>query len=64
MSSTITKLKELRESHNLSYQDMADKLKISKCYYWQLENGSRRLYYFMAREIADIFKLKPDDIFY
>ncbi len=57
-------LKELRIKNNLSYQEMADKLSISKSYYWQLEKGNRRLFYDLAKEIADEFNLKPDDIFY
>ncbi len=58
------KLKELRIKNNLSYDDMAKKLKISRCFYWQIEHKKRRLYYYMAKNIAKIFKLKPDDIFY
>lgn len=60
----LDKLKELRVKNNLSYQNMADSLGISKAYYWQLENGNRRLFYDLAKEIADKFNLKPDDIFY
>ena len=58
------KLQELRIKNHLSYDDMAKKLKISRCFYWQIEHKKRRLYYHMAKEIANIFKLKPDDIFY
>jgi putative transcriptional regulator len=43
---------------------MAKMLGISKPYYWQIENKKRRLYYSLAKKIASIFKLKPDDIFY
>lgn len=57
-------LKEVREKKNLSFQQMADALNISKTYYWQLENKQRRLSYNMAVKIADLFNLKPDDIFY
>jgi len=60
----MNKLKDLRLANNYSYQDMADKLKISKAFYFQLENKQRRLHYERAVEIAKIFKLKPDDIFY
>ena len=60
----IIKLRELREKNNLTYQDMADKLGICKAYYWQIENGNRNLYYDLAKKIAAIFNLKPDDIFY
>lgn len=57
-------LKKLREQNGLSYEDMAKKLGISKSYYWQIEHKNRRLYYNMAKKIAKIFKLKPDDIFF
>lgn len=57
-------LEEKRKQSNYSYQNMADILKISKTYYWQLENNKRRMSYEMAVKIADIFKLKPDDLFY
>ena len=60
----MSRLKELRTINNYSYEDMAKMLGISKPYYWQIENKKRRLYYSLAKKIADIFKLKPDDIFY
>lgn len=60
----LKKLKEIRIKNGLSYQDMASKLSISKTYYWQIENGKRRLNYATAKKIALIFKLKPDDLFY
>lgn len=64
MKSGTKILKELREEKDLSYQDMAEILGISKAYYWQIEHKNRRLYYDMAKQIAAIFGLKPDDIFY
>lgn len=64
MESSYKKLEELREKNNLNYQDMASKLGISKCFYWQIEHKKRRLYYDMAKKIADVFNLKPDDIFF
>lgn len=57
-------LKKLREKSGLSYATMAKKLGISKSYYWQIEHKNRRLSYDMAKDIASIFNLKPDDIFY
>ena len=60
----MEKLKELRTINNYSYEDMAKMLGLSKPYYWQIENKKRRLYYSLAKKIASIFKLKPDDIFY
>ena len=61
---SMKKLKELRIKNNYTYADMAQLIGISATYYWQLENGDRRLYYKMAIKIAKIFNLKPDDIFY
>jgi putative transcriptional regulator len=60
----MEKLKELRTKNNYSFDDMAKMLGISKPYYWQIENKKRRLYYSLAKKIASIFKLKPDDLFY
>lgn len=64
MENYYQKLKRVRIQNNFSYEDMAKKLDISKCYYWQIEHKRRRLYYDMALKIADIFELKPDDLFY
>ena len=49
---------------NLSYDDMSRMLGLSKSYYWQIENKKRRLFYDLAVKIAEIFQLKPDDLFY
>lgn len=58
------KLKELRTKNNFTYKVMGDKLNVSKTFYWQLENNKRKLSYVRAIQIAEIFGLKPDDIFY
>jgi putative transcriptional regulator len=60
----MNSLKRYREKNNFTFQEMADLLEISKTYYWQLEKKKRRLSYNMALNIAAIFNLKPDDIFY
>ena len=57
-------LKELRKNNNLSSKNMAEKLCISKAFYCQIENRTRRLSYDMAIKISDIFNTKPDKIFY
>lgn len=64
MNNSIDNLRKLREEKGLSYEDMAKKLNISKSFYWQLEHKNRRLSYKMAQNIASIFGLKPDAIFY
>ena len=64
MKKNYSNLKKIREKSNISYEEMSEKLGISKCFYWQLEHKKRRLYYDMAKKIAKIFDLKPDDLFY
>ncbi len=63
-NSKLTKLETLRKTHNLTHKDMAEKLGMSKAYYWQIENCNRNLYYKVAVKIAKEFNLKPDDIFF
>jgi len=58
------KLKDLREQKQLTTKEIAIKLGISQGYYSLLENNQRRLYYDIAKKIAKVFDLKPDDIFY
>lgn len=60
----MSNLKDIRNLNGLTCQEMADMLKISKSYYWQVENHSRKLSYELAVKIADVFKTKPDEIFY
>lgn len=64
MKECYQKLASLREEKGISYQEMADRLGISKCYYWQLEHKKRRLYYDLAKKIAIILETKPDEIFF
>lgn len=60
----MDKLRELRLKYKLTNQMMADFLGISKPYYWQLEHDQKRLSYEMAIKMANIFNLKPDELFY
>lgn len=60
----MNKLKDLRKSKGYTCSQMADMLGICTAFYWQIENKQRGLYYFMAKQIAAIFGLKPDDLFY
>lgn len=64
MTDNMIELKNRRKKKNLTCKDMAEKLKISKPFYWQLENCKRRLSYQMAVRIADILGTKPDKLFY
>lgn len=58
------KLKEERYKNKYTAKQMSELLHISKPFYCQLENGSRRLSYDTAVKIAKIFKTRPDKIFY
>ena len=60
----MNELKTCRMKHKYTCKIMAEKLGVSKPFYWQIENNKRRLSYEMAIKIANIFGLKPDDIFY
>lgn len=57
-------LKEHRLSKNYSCEAMARKLEISKTYYWQIEQGKRRITYDMATKMAEVFKTTPDALLY
>lgn len=57
-------LKKYRLKNKLSYQAMGNLLGISKTFYWQIENNKRRLSYERALEIAKIFNVTPDELFY
>jgi repressor protein len=59
----MEKLKLMRLKHQISYQQMANLLDISKPFYWQIENDQRRLSYDMAVKIAHIFQTIPDELF-
>lgn len=58
------KLKEMRKNNKITSKEMANKLGISRAFYCQIENRTRRLSYAMAVKISNIFNTKPDSIFY
>lgn len=60
----IDKLQIIRNEKNITYKSMAEMLGVSKTFYWQIENGKRRLTYELAKRIANVLNMKPDDIFY
>lgn len=53
----------IRKRHAMTLQDVADRIGVSKPYYWQIENGARGLSYELAVKIASVFDKKPDDVF-
>jgi len=58
------KLREVRKKNKYSLEQVAAKVGISKVYIWQIENGKRRLNYSLAIKIANVFDMKPDELFY
>ena len=58
------KMERYLRSNKILFSLVAEKLGISKAFYCQIENGSRKLSYEMAVKIADIFNCKPDNLFY
>ncbi len=61
---SMEKLKEVRKERGISIYEMAEKLGITASFYSQIENKKRRLFYDTAIKIADIFNMKPDELFY
>ena len=61
---SMEKLKEVRKERGISIYEMAEKLGITASFYSQIENKKRRLFYDTAVKIADIFNMKPDELFY
>ena len=64
MAKVYQKLKNERIRQHMSCIDIAKIVGISPAYYSQIENKSRRLYYFMAVKIAKVFNMTPDELFY
>jgi putative transcriptional regulator len=56
-------LRRERIKRNLTYQDVADGVGITKVYYWYIENGKRGLSYELASKLALFFQKNTDEIF-
>ena len=56
-------IKALCEENGITMSELAEKLGKSKQYISALASGTIRLKYDMAVMIAEIFNMKPDDIF-
>jgi putative transcriptional regulator len=61
---SYNQLQKMRKDSRMTIEQMSNELNISKAFYWQIENGHRRLSYPMAVKIAKIFDNRPDSIFY
>ena len=49
----MSKLEQFRKNNNFSCQDMADKLNISKSFYWQIEKGKTKEDYINALKAVE-----------
>lgn len=58
------KLRKIRKEHGYTIYKMAEILGITPSFYSQIENKKRRLFYDTACAIAEIFNMKPDEIFF
>ncbi len=58
-----SKLKELRKSENLTQQELATKLNISRVNYTRYENDAVRPDYETLIAIADFYNISLDEIF-
>lgn len=57
------RLKELREKHNLTQEDLAIKVGVSRQTIISLEKGKYNPSIFLAYKIAKVFGLKIEDVF-
>lgn len=60
----MEKIKQKRMEEGVTQKQIADKLNVTVSFYSQLESKKKRLYYDTAVEIAAIFNMKPDQLFY
>lgn len=58
------KLKELRARYDLTQEQIAEKLRISTTTYSSWENNFGMVRLSKAKEIADLFNVRIDDIFF
>jgi putative transcriptional regulator len=58
-----SKLIEIRQQNEMTLQQVADEVRVSKPYYYMIESGKRGLSYDLAVKIASVFNKNPDDIF-
>lgn len=60
----LVKFREIRKKRGLNLNDIAKELNVSKAYVSMMETGKRSLDYVRAIQMAKIFNVKPDELFY
>ena len=58
------KIKELRARHNLTQEDLADKVEVTRQTIIAIENGRYDPSLPLAFKIAKVFKMKIEEIFF
>ena len=56
----LRRLKDLREDHDLTQQQIADVLECRRDVYWRYESGMRELPLSYAVKLADFYKVSLD----
>ncbi|MDK2920153.1 MAG: putative transcriptional regulator [Candidatus Petromonas sp.] len=64
MSSVRNKLVNIRSQNNMTQQDIADKLGISRSFYTMIENGKRNPSLELAFKISNLLKVDVNEIFF
>ncbi|TCU71544.1 helix-turn-helix transcriptional regulator [Tissierella praeacuta] len=57
------KLRSLRKTMNISIEQIANKLNISKSFYYKIESGDRNPTIALAKKICKLFDIDIDEIF-
>ncbi len=60
----LTKFRIMRKEKGMNLEDVANRLHVSKAYISMIETGKRSLDYEMAIQMAKIFDIRPDELFF
>ncbi|MBJ8024622.1 MULTISPECIES: helix-turn-helix transcriptional regulator [Bacillus cereus group] len=58
------KLRQKRLEKRMTYQEVADKVGITKMHYWYIENNKRNLKLELAKKIAKALEEDPNELFF
>ncbi|MEX0417892.1 helix-turn-helix transcriptional regulator [Bacillus sp. C30] len=60
----LHKLRQKRLEKKMTYQEVADKVGITKMHYWYIENNKRNLKLELAKKIAKALEENPNELFF
>lgn len=60
----LAKFRFLRKEKGMNLEDIARELHVSKAYISMIETGKRSLDYEMAIQMAGLFDVRPDEVFF